>query len=95
MADSEGAAAVDANGLEKLVAQYSGERESAANASYGKFIDTRFETPFNIVSQGVLSPFTDSILGSSDTIEGIVLRVDEPMQTSPSSPGATPICTRA
>ena len=90
MADSEGAAAVDANGLEKLVAQYSGERESAANASYGKFIDTRFETPFNIVSQGVLSPFTDSILGSSDTIEGIVLRVDEPMQTSPSSPDATP-----
>jgi hypothetical protein len=90
MANSEGAAEVEANGLEELVAKYSGERESAANASYGKFIDTRFEGAFNIISQGILSSFTDSILGPSDTIEGIVLRVDEPLQSTPSDPAATP-----
>lgn len=90
MANSEGAASVDPNGLEELIAKYSGEREAAANASYGKFIDTRFETPFNVVSEGVRSTFVDSILGPSDTIEGIVLRVDEPLQVTPSDPAATP-----
>jgi len=90
MANTEGAAAAETNGLEELVVKYSGEREAAANASYGKSIDTRFETPFNIVSEGVRSSFVDSILGSSDTIEGIVLRVDEPLQVAPSDPASTP-----
>ena len=90
MANTDAAKKTDTNGLEELVAKYSGEREAAANASYGKFIDTRFETPFNILAQSCMNSFTDSILGSSDTIEGIVLRVDEPLQVAPSDPASTP-----
>tara|TARA_R100000008_G_scaffold85890_1_gene77026 strand:- start:139 stop:1290 length:1152 start_codon:yes stop_codon:yes gene_type:complete len=71
--------------LEALSLVYSDFGPQRRSNPYVESVDTRFESTLDVLRRGTLKGFEDNILGSGDSIFGIVLRANDPAASNPAT----------